>query len=64
MPLDSKGNCCGKPVLNKMTSYQFCRFCDRAYNEKNDQIPNWAWEKDGLKWVKIFGERPPEVDKK
>jgi hypothetical protein len=60
MPLDTKGRCCGVPVLNPHTDHQFCLKCDRKYNEKNDQVPNWAWNKQDGKWVKVFGEKPSE----
>lgn len=62
MPLDSKGRCCGQKVLSPMTDHQFCRLCDRQYNEKNDQVENWAWKKVDGKWNKIFGEKPVAVD--
>lgn len=57
MALDQHGRCCGQKVLKLSLGYKFCQKCDRGYNEKNDQIPNWAWQKvDGV-WKKVFGEK-------
>lgn len=51
--LDSEGRCCGrKPIVYKRPYHHFfCHKCCADLSPDGQQIPNWAWVRDGDAFV-------------
>lgn len=59
--LDEQGRCCGrKPIVYKREPHLFCHRCCASFNpDTGEQIPNWAFIREGDGFVRSPAYLPP-----